>query len=384
MESAWLVPAALAAGVLIGAAIVGTLVAAAQRGRRAAAIASPTLPAGIDRIIDVLGGPAVLLDASATTVRVSPGTEDSGLLLGGVARPEVVDLAREVRLSGEPVERDLVLPRTGRRDPGRHLRVRGALVAGRWVLVLAEDRTEAVRLDEVRRDFVANVSHELKTPIGAVGLLAEAIESASDEPEQVRRFTARLTTEAQRLAHLTQEIIDLSRIQGAQSATQVDRVSVDAVIAAAIDRTRVAADAKAISVAAGGTRKLVVVGSEPMLVTAVHNLVLNAIQYSPERSRVGVGVIRRDDVVEISVTDQGVGIADDEQERVFERFFRADPARARATGGTGLGLAIVKHVAHNHGGEVRLWSQPGRGSTFTIVLPLAEPATGAPTGGVAA
>ncbi len=384
MESAWLVPAALVVGAVIGAAIAGTIVAAAAAGRRAAALASPSLPAGIDQVIDVLDRAAILLDASSTPVRVSPSTADSGLLVGGVVRPELSELARQVRITGEPVELELVLPRTGRRDPARHLLVRAALVTGRWVLVLAEDRTEAVRLEEVRRDFVANVSHELKTPIGAVGLLAEAIESASDEPEQVKRFTARLSTEAQRLAHLTQEIIDLSRIQGAAPIAQVDRVSIDAVVAASIDRARVAADAKSIAVAAGGDRKLVVLGSEPMLVTAVSNLISNAVQYSPDRSRVGVGVIQRDDMVEISVTDQGVGIGEDEQERVFERFFRADPARARNTGGTGLGLAIVKHVVHNHGGEVRLWSQPGRGSTFTIALPIAASATGAPTGGVAA
>ena len=384
MESAWLVPAALVVGAVIGAAIAVTIVAAAAAGRRAAALASPSLPAGIDQVIDVLDRAAILLDASSTPVRVSPSTADSGLLVGGVVRPELSELARQVRITGEPVELELVLPRTGRRDPARHLLVRAALVTGRWVLVLAEDRTEAVRLEEVRRDFVANVSHELKTPIGAVGLLAEAIESASDEPEQVKRFTARLSTEAQRLAHLTQEIIDLSRIQGAAPIAQVDRVSIDAVVAASIDRARVAADAKSIAVAAGGDRKLVVLGSEPMLVTAVSNLISNAVQYSPDRSRVGVGVIQRDDMVEISVTDQGVGIGEDEQERVFERFFRADPARSRVTGGTGLGLAIVKHVVHNHGGEVRLWSQPGRGSTFTIALPIAASATGAPTGGVAA
>ena len=206
---------------------------------------------------------------------------------------------------------------------------------------------------------------------------------ASDEPDQVRRFTSRLTTEAQRLAHLTQEIIDLSRIQGADPVSQVDRVSVDAIIHAAMDRVRVPAEAKSIEVAAGGTKKLVVTGSETMLVTAVLNLVTNAVQYSPERSRVGIGVTKRDGMAEIAVTDQGVGIAEDEQERVFERFFRIDPARSRNTGGTGLGLAIVKHVVYNHGGEVRLWSQPGRGSTFTIMLPLADQATGAQTEGIA-
>ena len=383
MDSAWLVPAALAVGAVIGAAIVLTIAVAERNGRRAAALASPILPAGIDQIIEVLDRPAVLVDPSSTTVSMSPSAQGSGLFAGATLRQEIIDLAREVRSTGELVERDVVLTKGGRRDPARHFRVRAALIGSRWVLIIAEDRTESIRLEEVRRDFVANVSHELKTPIGAVGLLAEAIEMASDEPDQVRRFTSRLTTEAQRLAHLTQEIIDLSRIQGADPVSQVDLVSIDAIVGAAIDRVRVPAEAKEIEVVAGGTKKLVVTGSETMLVTAVLNLVSNAVQYSPERSRVGIGVTKRDGMAEIAVTDQGVGIAEDEQERVFERFFRSDPARSRNTGGTGLGLAIVKHVVHNHGGEVRLWSQPGRGSTFTIMLPLADQATGAQTEGIA-
>ena len=383
MESAWLVLAALAVGVIIGAVIVLTLAIAQRDGRRAAALASPTLPSGLEQVIDILDRPAVLVDPSSSAARMSPSTPGSGLLVDGLGRQEIADLAREVRNTGEPVERDLILPRAGRRDPAKHLRVKAALIGARWVLVIAEDRTESIRLEEVRRDFVANVSHELKTPIGAVGLLAEAIESASDEPEQIRRFTARLTTEAQRLAHLTQEIIDLSRIQGADPVANVDLIGIDTIVASAIDRVRVVADAKSIEVAARGSKKLVVLGSETLLVTAVHNLVANAVQYSPERSRVGVGVTRRGDMAEIAITDQGVGIAEDEQERVFERFFRSDPARSRNTGGTGLGLAIVKHVVQNHGGEVRLWSQPGRGSTFTIALPLADQAGATITEGIA-
>jgi two-component system sensor histidine kinase SenX3 len=383
MESAWLVPAALAVGVVIGAALVLTIAAAERNGRRAAALASPILPAGIDQVIEVLDRATVLIDPSSSVVRMSPSAPNSGLFVNGGLRSEIVDVAREVRATGELVERDVVLTRGGRRDPARHFRVRAALIGSRWVLIMAEDRTESIRLEEVRRDFVANVSHELKTPIGAVGLLAEAIELASDDPDQVRRFTSRLTTEAQRLAHLTQEIIDLSRIQGADPVTQIDTVSVDAIVSAAVDRVRVPAEAKSIEVIVGGTKKLVVTGSETMLVTAVLNLVSNAVQYSPERSRVGIGVIRRGGMAEIAVTDQGVGIAEDEQERVFERFFRIDPARSRNTGGTGLGLAIVKHVVYNHGGEVRLWSQPGRGSTFTILLPLADPASGPQTEGIA-
>ena len=153
-----------------------------------------------------------------------------------------------------------------------------------------------------------------------------------------------------------------------QEAAAVD---VDAVIAQAVDRNRVAADKHGIALISGGDASAEVYGDFALLVTAVHNLIANAIQYSPDGSRVGIGVSHADGVVEIAVTDQGVGIPESERDRVFERFFRVDAARSRNTGGTGLGLAIVKHVVQNHGGDVRVWSHPGSGSTFTIRLPEA-------------
>ena len=237
------------------------------------------------------------------------------------------------------------------------------------MLLIADDRTEAHRLEAVRRDFVANISHELKTPIGAVGLLAEALEHASEDPEQVRKFADRLQIESARLAAMTQEIIELSRLQASNALADPAEVDVESVVSAAIDKNRVAAEAAGIQLVAGGAKKAKVLGDEAMLVTAVHNLIANAIQYSTKPSRVGIGVTRTDDIVEIAVTDQGVGIPDDELDRVFERFFRVDQARSRATGGTGLGLSIVKHIVQNHGGDVRVWSQAGHGSTFTIRLP---------------
>jgi two-component system sensor histidine kinase SenX3 len=224
----------------------------------------------------------------------------------------------------------------------------------------------------VRRDFIANISHELKTPIGAVGLLAEALDSASEDPDQVRRFAHRLSEESQRLARITQDIIELSRLQSADALTGAELVSVKQVITSAVDQNRVAAEARGIELAMRGDKKAEVYGDEALLVTAVHNLISNAIQYSPPGSRVGVGVRTVDGVVEIAVTDQGEGIPEDDLDRVFERFFRVDQARSRHTGGTGLGLAIVKHAVQNHGGEIRVWSQPGRGSTFTIRLPEAS------------
>jgi two-component system sensor histidine kinase SenX3 len=252
------------------------------------------------------------------------------------------------------------------------LHVRVARLGTRFVLVLAEDRTEAHRLDEVRRDFVANISHELKTPIASVSLLAEALDQAADEPEQVRRFAGRLSVEASRLARITSEVIELSRLQARDALRPDVLVDVDEVIAAAVDQNRVVAAAKRVDVAVRASTKAAVYGDRALMVVAVHNLVSNAIAYSNEGGRVGIGAKVDGGTVEIAVTDQGIGMEAEELDRVFERFYRVDQARSRNTGGSGLGLSIVKHTVQNHGGDVRVWSQPGRGSTFMIRLPVAE------------
>jgi two-component system sensor histidine kinase SenX3 len=293
--------------------------------------------------------------------------------------PELITMVDRVRRTGDPITKEVQLTRGPIGEATIYLWVRVARLGARYVLLIAEDRTEGYRLEEVRRDFVANISHELKTPIGAVGLLAEALVSASDEPEQVKRFAKRLTKESERLAKITQEIIQLSRLQAADALTKPSLIDVESVLAAAVDQNRVAADSHGIHLVSGGDEAYVY-GDEALLVVALHNLVANAIQYSPDHSRIGIGVSNVDGIVEIAVTDQGVGIPEDEKDRVFERFYRSDPARSRNTGGSGLGLSIVKHVAQNHGGDVRVWSQPGRGSTFTIRLPEASPATAASLG----
>jgi len=250
--------------------------------------------------------------------------------------------------------------------------VRATRISPRLTLLVIRDITERERVEQMRRDFVANTSHELKTPVGAVSLLAEAIESAADDPPQVRIFAARLTAEAARLAQLTSRIMNLSRLQAADELTEERIVSVDEVVASAVDAHAIQSDSAGVPVVRGGTRGLHVRGDAQVLGEAVGNLVANAIAYSPRGSNVGVGVKLVDGVVEIAVTDRGIGIAEGDQERVFERFYRADQARSRRTGGTGLGLSIVKHAVQRHGGEVRLWSRPGRGSTFTIRLPQTE------------
>lgn len=240
----------------------------------------------------------------------------------------------------------------------------------RFAVVIVDDQSEQARMEASRRDFVANVSHELKTPVGAMGLLAEALLASADDPEAVRPFAERVLIEANRLASMIGELIELSRLQGADPLPNLGSVDVDAVVSEAISRHKVAADNAQIAITTDAPSGLRVLGDEPVLVTALANLVSNAIAYSAHGSPVSISRRYRDGFVELAVTDRGIGIAPKDQKRVFERFFRGDKARSRATGGTGLGLAIVKHVAANHKGTITLWSQPGTGSTFTLAIPV--------------
>ncbi len=369
----WLVPVALAFGLLVGVGVSVAIMAAHRRGRSAVAVVTPSVPDGVEEVIDSLESAGVVLDSSNNVLSASTAALAYGLVWNqNLVHPELIAMVDQVRRDGIPISEELHLARTPFGDSHLHLHVRVARLGARFVLLLADDRTESFRLDEVRRDFVANISHELKTPIGAIGLLAEAIETASDEPLEVKRFAKRLTIEADRLARLSHEIIELSRLQAAEPLASPEKVDIDSVVAQAVDRNRVAAESHRISLVSGGDPGAEVYGDEQLLVTAVHNLIANAIQYSPDGFRVGIGVTSSDGVVEIAVTDQGVGIPESERDRVFERFFRVDNARSRHTGGTGLGLSIVKHAVQNHGGDVRVWSQQGSGSTFTIRLPEAS------------
>ena len=240
------------------------------------------------------------------------------------------------------------------------------------VLVLISDQSEAKRIDAVRRDFVANVSHELKTPIGALGLLSEAILGAKDQPDAVVKFASRMQTEAKRLTDLVQEIIDLSRLQSSDPLQKAFDVEASDVVREAVAQAAFSAESRQITVEIGEIEDATVNGDRDQLIMAVLNLVENAINYSPENTKVSVVVKVKQELLEISVTDQGIGIAEAELARVFERFYRVDPARSRMTGGTGLGLSIVKHVALNHGGDIKVWSREGVGSTFTLQLPIAR------------
>jgi two-component system sensor histidine kinase SenX3 len=368
----WAIAVAGLIGLLVGL-VLGVLLSGRSGRPRPAVLVPPTnpvLPDGAADVLNVLASASVVLGPDGGLIKTSPAAHAFGLVRGReLVHAELRAMAVEAASLGLVRERELELPR-GPFGRGRLVVfARVAPLGEDLTLVLVEDRTEARRVEEIRRDFVANVSHELKTPIGALSLLAEAVTDAADDPDAVRHFANRMQREAMRLSKLVQEIIDLSRLQVADVLHPPEPVGIDEVVSDAVDRCRLAAGVKGIEVVIGGDQGAVVYGDHALLVTAIRNLVDNAISYSAENTKVGVGLRRANGVVEIVISDQGLGIASAEQERIFERFYRVDPARSRATGGTGLGLSIVKHVAANHGGEVTLWSLPGQGSTFTLRLP---------------
>lgn len=367
--------AALMVGVVVG--VLAVLVVRRRPAPPPQPVLEPdgTPPVLARRVLEVLNSAAVVLDRADEVVLANSAARRMGVVRNGrVVVDDLRRLARLARHDGESYTR--VVDNRGRqgREPAAvNARVTPLMESG-YVALLLEDVTETRRLEAVRRDFVANVSHELKTPVGALTLLAEAVQDAADDPEAIRRFAGRMQHEGIRLGRLVAELIELSRLQGAEPLPSATVVEVDDVVHEAVDRTRLAAESAGIGVVSGGERRLSVHGSEAQLVTALVNLVDNAIAYSTPGTRVAVGTRRRDGHVEISVSDQGIGIAEGDLERVFERFYRSDPARSRATGGTGLGLAIVKHIATNHGGGVSVWSVEGSGSTFTLRLPAAPAA----------
>lgn len=345
----------------------------AQR-RELADVEEPTIPDGAAEVLSVVGRAYVIVDEIDGVVRASPAAYAFGLVRGyTVVHEQLLELTRLVRRDGVIKERRFELPRGPLGQGTIIVQVRVAPIGDSYILLLADDRTEITRTEEMRNDFVANVSHELKTPVGAISLLAEALEDAAEDEDAVRRFARRMHKEASRLSALVQDIIELSRLQGTNVVVKGRPVDLNSVIAEAVDRNKLTAESKDISIVIGGRIAERIYGDPDLLMTAFRNLIDNAIRYSPEGSKVGVGLRSRDGLAQVSVTDQGPGISPDEQDRIFERFYRIDAARSRQTGGTGLGLSIVKHVVSNHGGEVSVWSQLGQGSTFTVRLPEMEP-----------
>ncbi|WP_425438606.1 sensor histidine kinase [Raineyella antarctica] len=351
---------------------------------RALAAARVTVRPEVSRVLNLLRSGGVVVGPHDEVVQSTAQARTLGVVRGSrVVVPEVLALIRDVRQDGHPRNMELDLKREG--STSLHLMGRVAPLDDRSLLVLVEDRTAARRVDETRRDFVANVSHELKTPIGAVSLLAETLEDAADSPEDVRRFARRLQIEGRRLTDLVRQIIDLSRLQSDDPLLAQKDVSIDEVIRMAVDRNRVDADDRDVVLTAGGRGGLHVIGDEAQLATAVSNLVENAIMYSERGARVAVAarslVLGEEEFVDISVSDNGIGIPEEEVQRIFERFYRVDYARSRDNGGTGLGLSIVKHIAAAHGGYVHVWSKPGQGSTFTVRIPQHSTREAAPEPG---
>ncbi len=362
---------ALALGVGIGLSLAPRI--AARRTRRAVDQDGITVSQMLQNIVSLSPVGTVVVDTYRDVVYMNDQARELGLVRDRLLDDRAWTAAQRTLATGLDVDFDLAPVR--RQNPGRS----GLSVGGharllseddrRFAVVYVDDQSEHARMEATRRDFVANVSHELKTPVGAMGVLAEALQASTDDPDTVSRFAEMMVTESNRLANMVGELIELSRLQGAEPLPDLESVDVDSVVGEALSRYKVAADNADIAITTDAPTGYRVLGDQPLLVTAIANLVSNAIAYSPKGSPVSISRRRRGDNIEIAVTDRGIGIARDDQERVFERFFRVDTARSRATGGTGLGLAIVKHVAANHNGSIRLWSQPGTGSTFTLSIP---------------
>jgi len=321
-------------------------------------------------VLEALGTPAVVVDEKNVMVQATTAAEDFGLqsdrTLIELELLALVDLARTSKTS-QSVEGPI---NVGGRAAKVWVLATAAPIGSGSVILTLEDRTEARRLDETRRDFVANISHELKTPIGAIGLLAETLQGATDDPEAVLKFASSLQREASRLGHIVQEIIELSRLQAATEVKNSAECRLADLIADALERVKTLADVKKMRLVSDLDESIVIEINYEQVATAVTNLFENAINYSDPGGQIGISLKRVDHFAEIVVTDSGVGIALEDQARIFERFYRVDPSRSRETGGTGLGLAIVKHIALNHGGDISVFSKPGLGSTFTLTLPL--------------
>lgn len=320
-------------------------------------------------VLEALGSAAVVVNDINTMVQATTKAQDFGLLqdrvLVEVELLNLVDWARKSKQT-KTVEGQI---NVGGRAAKTWIQATAAPIGNGFVVLTLEDRTEARRLEETRRDFVANISHELKTPIGAIALLAETLQGATDDPQAVLKFASSLQREANRLGHIVQEIIELSRLQAAAYLPDSILVSLNEVINDSIDRTRISAEVKQMRIVSDVAAPVSVVGNYDQIANAITNLIENAINYSDANGQVGIALRKIDDKAEVVVTDSGVGIALEDQGRIFERFYRVDPSRSRETGGTGLGLAIVKHIALNHGGEISVFSKPGLGSTFTLTLP---------------
>lgn len=359
-------------GLVVGAGIAAVVMIIVVRRAARTARGQVISRHHLAEILRPLRAAVVVVTESDKVLAASAFAKDLGMARGSSLAPEAaVELLAQARRIGEPQHTEIGL--VGPTGEALRLSLQVVLLSNGAAVVIGEDRSEDLRFSETRRDFVTNISHELKTPIGAIGLLAEAADAAVDDPAAVHRFLSKLTRETQRLNELVSQIISLSRLQSDDPLLANSQVSVGAVLEAAVGRCEEIAEGRGISLSLQAEPGLQLVGDAQELETAVTNLVQNAIAYSEAGARVAVAsTVDSDGMAAIRVSDNGIGISVEDQSRIFERFFRVDADRSRASGGTGLGLSIVKHVAVAHGGEVSVWSRPGHGSTFTIRLPLAK------------
>jgi two-component system sensor histidine kinase SenX3 len=332
---------------------------------------SRALTPEVIQLLDAIDLTAVVLAPGEVPIYYSPSATTLGIVKNERIVPEnLLALFRSVRRSGQSQEGEIEIPR-GIGEGVYQLSVRVSKYGSEGLLLaIFQDNSEAVRIDAVRRDFVANISHELKTPIGALSLLAEAISQAADDPKAVANFADRIQFESKRLGELVQEIINLSRLQDVDPLLAATPVEIDDVVRQAISNSQVHAKDRNIELFRGPLSNASVIGDRNQLIIAIQNLIDNAINYSEGGTTVTINTEIQGDIVEIKVIDQGIGIAENDIDRIFERFYRVDPARSRETGGTGLGLAIVKHIVRIHGGDINVWSSKGVGSTFSIKLPI--------------
>ena len=368
----------------------------------------PVMPTE-QKFIETMPGAVIVCEGGGSVVYTSPAARSRDLVSHErLAAHELEDILARVVADGKVREREVSIAVSNKSGDGTlvagrgvqpggslptntmYLRVRVGMIADDLYAIFVADVSEQRRFEAMRRDFVTNVSHELKTPAGAISLLAETITDAADDPKAVRYFSGRISMESQRLTELVHHLIDLQRAQSPQAILNADRLSVLGIVQDAVAANVVQAENKHIDIHVSLGGRLVartsqgdgdlkqpddvfIMADREAMTTAVKNLVQNAVKYSPERTTIGVGIIQQHDKVMVRVVDQGIGIPPQSLGRIFERFYRVDPARSRHTGGSGLGLAITKHCVQDCGGTISVWSRQGEGSTFTIEMPAAPP-----------
>ncbi len=372
VEPTVLILLALLLGICMGAGFMLAVMQLRHSGQAQREKIRPKVPQAAEQILSQLPEAAILLDGALQVVFANTAATDSGSALNQelVEDPTFLRNMRMVMETGAPY---LQLPPPDQSQDTT--RIRAFRLKKRFVTVLVDDVGEAQRVAAMRRDLIANASHEFKTPIAAICLLSEAISEAADDTETVRDFAASLNQEAQRLSELSRDIIHLSEAQSELLSSHRETVDVCQLVRDQVQVHSSFAAARQVELVVTeprGGKPALTLGRASSLAIAVGNVLSNAIKHSPEGGKVGIGMAFTDAGFEVAITDQGPGIPPETQERVFERFYRADAGRARSEGGTGLGLSIARNTLRSHGGDVYLWSQVGLGSTFTLFFPLHE------------